>query len=362
MYCVSVGEHENSLWQPEFADEYCISLVPNESDIKKQSQVFAEWCIKNNISLVIGANSLPIISSIPHLPVHIKVVSRCPSIFEDAINNSTINSQRINAFVALSPRIDMLLKEKLICEFHNKVTIIPNGVNIPKRNILEYNVIKLIWLGRIEHQTKGVFHLPKILLEIEKIGIKYHLTIIGKGKDTKKLQSQLQLIDPRHYIFTGELLPREVEEILVEGGIFLFTSHFEGSPNALLEAIAAGCIPVSWKLDGITDFIIEDGKTGYLHTLNDYYGMAMSIQQLYRDSKFRLNMSNQVAEVARERFSNEVCALAYSKVFDSVLKEQNNIQTPLSWDFYRPVQAEKSKYSFIPKGIRRTLRNILSQF
>ena len=45
--------------------------------------------------------------------------------------------------------------------------------------------------------------------------------------------------------FVGAIPPKEVPSFLAETDVFVFTSHFEGCPNALPEAIMVGCVPVS---------------------------------------------------------------------------------------------------------------------
>ena len=246
------------------------------------------------------------------------------------------------------------------------IEVIPNGVDLSKFNgtyktNTKRDLIKILFVGRLEHNQKGVLHIPQILKELDKLSVLYHLTIVGKGKHETKLREELKPFSNESYTFMGTMDSENVIKQLYEHDVFLFTSHFEGCPNALLEAMVAGCIPVSWKLDGITDFIIEDGKTGFLHTINDYNGMANSIEKLYRDIELQKKMSNQVSEIARSRFSNEVCALAYSKVFDSILKEPKNTQATLSWDFYKPVQAQKPRFSFIPLHLRNILKKVLSR-
>jgi glycosyltransferase involved in cell wall biosynthesis len=69
--------------------------------------------------------------------------------------------------------------------------------------------------------------------------------------------------------------------------IFVIASLFEGSPNALLEAMAHGlpCI-VSDALPGATEYI-EDGKTGLTFRAGDVDHLAAQIARLMKDKAMR---------------------------------------------------------------------------
>ena len=76
-------------------------------------------------------------------------------------------------------------------------------------------------------------------------------------------------VDAGRVEFVGPIGPADVPGFLAETDVFAFTSHFEGCPNALLEAMMAGAVPVSWRLPGITDFLIDHGRTGFLCDVGD---------------------------------------------------------------------------------------------
>ena len=84
---------------------------------------------------------------------------------------------------------------------------------------------------------------------------------------------------------------REMEDILAGIDLFLFTSHFEGFPNALLEAMTAGCVPVAWRLEGITDYILDHGITGFLCELGDYDDFCSRVSELDRSRELLRRMS-----------------------------------------------------------------------
>ncbi|PQB04240.1 glycosyltransferase family 4 protein [Aureitalea marina] len=325
LYCVSVGAVQKGLWQDEYADDNCVLLAPNHHRVKTLSKVFVDWCIANKIDFVMGINSEPILSAIPHLPRSIKAVSRCANAFDHGYKITMSGRERLMAIFALTPR----LRDDLISKYGadpELMHLIPNGIDpspydqLRRDSGADSNVLSIGFLGRLEHVQKGVMHIPSIVEELMKRKIPFHLTIAGKGKDCQRLETALQqaILDGQVSMI-GALPPNEVPEFLTEQDIFLFPSHFEGCPNALLEAMMAGCVSMSWVINGITDFVLRDGNTGFLFETGDYRGIAERIGKLDKDRRLVSQLGINSAKEARDRFTPERTAKAYFEVLKTLM-------------------------------------------
>lgn len=60
---------------------------------------------------------------------------------------------------------------------------------------------------------------------------------------------------------------------------FVLSSHVEGLPNVLVEAMMCGCTPVSTDCPTGPREVLEDGKYGYLVPMRDPVAMAAGIEQ-----------------------------------------------------------------------------------
>lgn len=89
---------------------------------------------------------------------------------------------------------------------------------------------------------------------------RFTLLIIGNGFDTPK-GLELQQKACRNIHFLG--LKANVSDYLLCSDAFCLTSHYEGLPISLLEALSCGCVPICTAVGGITD-VIEDKVEGYL--------------------------------------------------------------------------------------------------
>ena len=199
--------------------------------------------------------------------------------------------------------------------------------------------------------------MPKIVRELNRLGVAFRLRIAGKGKHQSIIEQKMRAEIERGQVeFMGALPPNEVPMFLAETDVFIFTSHFEGCPNALLEAAMAGCVPVSWCIEGITDFIIEDEKSGFICPMGEIEFFARRIARLDNDRARLQEMSKTVVQVARKRFTHERAAKAYANLFKKVMSESPPEWKPKPWeDFHPDLNFKHSWKEIIPVKIRNWL-------
>ena len=366
MYCVAVGKEQELLWEESYADNNCVLLASNTYNVKKQSKAFVNWCIKMDINIVMGINSEAILSAIPHLPRNIKVVSRCANSFDHGYRITMSGKERLEAIFAITPRLQFDLIEKY--DANPLIThLIPNGINpypfeeASKVKRGEQKVLQLGFLGRLEHNQKGIFHLPDLVQNLDHLNVSFHLTIAGKGADGIKLKKYLQKwVDQKRVSFVGALSPKEVPEFFKNIDLYIFPSHFEGCPNSLLEAMMSGCVPLSWNINGITDYIINEGQTGFLHKTGDSESMALNISKLDNDRKSLNNISKNAAKDVRIRFNTELAAESYATIFRQVFSKPHLAVNPLSWKkFKSDINFKQKGDPWLPRGIKKKLKKIL---
>jgi glycosyltransferase involved in cell wall biosynthesis len=75
---------------------------------------------------------------------------------------------------------------------------------------------------------------------------------------------------------------RDVAAILALSDLFVLSSRWEGMPNAILEAMAAGLPVLATRVDGTVD-VVRDGETGVLVPPGDDRGLAAALLALGRD-------------------------------------------------------------------------------
>jgi glycosyltransferase involved in cell wall biosynthesis len=83
--------------------------------------------------------------------------------------------------------------------------------------------------------------------------------------------------------------------------VFVFPTRAEGLPNVLTEAMSAGLPSIATNLQGITDFVIVDGVTGFLFPPEDVDALTQAVGRLLSDPVLRAEMG-QAARVRSKRF------------------------------------------------------------
>ncbi len=369
IYCVSIGSQEAQLWENKFADEGCFKLAEKTFKVKTQAKIFSAWCAENGIDIVLGINSVAILSSLPHLSERIRVMSRCANSFDHGYKITISGYDRLAGIVAQTPRQVHDLTKSYGAD-REKLRLIPNGIDIEKykgASSIERGKsreLRIGYLGRLEHNQKGVLFIPDIVKIVDSKNISFQLKIAGKGVHEDFLSEKLgKYVKSGQVRFTGALSPREIPEFLSNIDVLLFTSQFEGCPNALLEAMAAGCVPVATQLDGITDFILEDGETGFLCPLGDCQTFAERIYRLNDNRKKLQNMSFRVAQAAQARFSQARMASDYAKYFHKIMAAPPPAWTPRPWSEFQVDPAFPQTWRrFIPGPIKKRARKIMYNF
>ena len=174
----------------------------------------------------------------------------------------------------LTPSHDL---KRMLCEHpwiaSESVDVVHNGVRVPPRpaedEILRIrrelgvpeDVRVIVTAGRFSPQ-KGFSYLldalPKVLQSFSDV----HLVLIGEGELRGDLEHQIERLNIRDRVH----LPgyrRDVPRLLGASDLFVLPSLYEGLPNVMLEAMAAGIPVVATSVNGVPE-VVEDGVCGRL--------------------------------------------------------------------------------------------------
>jgi len=264
----------------------------------------------------------------------------------------------VHATVGVSPRIAAdLIKHK---GFDRQWTVsIPNAVQMENfevaRRVDPCGLLRVLSLGRVEDGAKGCFLLPKVISHVRGSGVQVQWQIAGDGPDLAELKRRCNGFS--NVQFLGRIPYEHVPQVLAEADIYIFPSRYEGFGISLVEAMAAGCVPVASAIRGVTDSIVEHGKTGYLFPIGDWRQAGEHVIQLAEQPARLKEMSVAARESVQSRFSIETVAERYAGLMGKVLANPRPLRPPLDIQRWRyPKGLRPGLRTYLPEGIKTRLR------
>lgn len=202
--------------------------------------------------------------------------------------------------------------------------ILPNGVDTATyRSTLRRFTIRrqfdlppdrliLACVGNLK-PVKGHAILLQALRSLAPLAGRITVVLVGRDYLEGRLQAQaardLAEFDIR---FVGE---RETAlPWLQAADLFVLPSLFEGSSNALLEAMSVGLPVIATAIGGTTE-VVEHGKTGLLTPPGDAVELASAVRYLVEDAECRDRLGGAARRSIESRYALQDTATLYAKQY-----------------------------------------------
>ncbi|MFA5316563.1 MAG: glycosyltransferase family 4 protein [Dehalococcoidales bacterium] len=242
------------------------------------------------------------------------------------LDSIVIKSNSFERIIAVSEDIKSTLISRNIKE--KRIVVIPNGIDVDKYDIdvnektvkdklgITDDKIVICCIGRLSPQ-KGHFYLLNAAKEVIKAYRNVIFLLVGDGplkKDLENLSSELGI--KNNIIFTG--YRDDVKDILGISRLFVMPSSSEGTPMALLEAMASGRAVIATNVGGIPE-VIKDGFNGILIKPKDAKGMAEAIIRLLGNKVMMGDYGNNAKACIKSNYSSEVMTEKYENLYKELL-------------------------------------------
>ena len=230
----------------------------------------------------------------------------------------------VDVYTCVSARVSKTVRQR-VSEFDPiHIHTIPCGINLPPVTSAQYHgdLIQLVYLGRISDYQKRTGDLVKVCTELTARGVNYHLTIIGNGETKPALELKFKEAGlSQHVSFAGWLSQQQVARRLSESDILVMTSDFEGTPIAMMEALAAGCGMVGTRVSGIEDYEYHPQAPDCLSVFA-VGDIADAVNKIIKVAGIPENTRRQAARSLSEtEFSMKVCLDRYIAAINGILRE-----------------------------------------
>lgn len=167
-------------------------------------------------------------------------------------------------------------------------------------------------------RVKGYEVLLGAVAELVRRGIRVRLAIAGQdGNDVHRELSERSAAMGLngHVRFLG--FRSDVPELYRAFDVYALTSHSEGFPLAVIQALASGLPVVATRCGGPEEMIVE-GENGLLAELGSATSVADGLERLLRDPALRLRMRHAARESAVSRFSTQAMLQQYESMYSEL--------------------------------------------
>lgn len=160
------------------------------------------------------------------------------------------------------------------------VVVLRNGIDLDDEKRNETTPPFVLYVGRLAPE-KGIEDLAAATAGMP-------LVVAGDG--------------PLRHLLTTECRMRphsEVRHLYRQAACLIVSSHSEGSPTVIIEAMAHGC-PVVTTAVADAPFVVADGETGFVVPIGDRSALRDRLETMLGDSDLRVRFS----ERSRERIAS----------------------------------------------------------
>ncbi|MDH3627297.1 MAG: glycosyltransferase [Acidobacteriota bacterium] len=209
----------------------------------------------------------------------------------------------------------------------SRLTHVPNGVDFSGTSISRERARDQLGLPRNAQIILGVArlvsdkNLPLFVKVVARVLSTHPEAICILAGDGPEYQAVQQLVGRTAFKNRIKLvgLSNDVPQLLAAADCLLLTSHREGTPNAVLEAMVAG-LPVVVTAVGDLPRVVCDGETGHVLPPGDEEGLTAACNRLLDDDEEATKLGQAGAQRVRKGFSTDTMVATYAGIYDRLTK------------------------------------------
>lgn len=150
------------------------------------------------------------------------------------------------------------------------------------------------------------------------------LVLVGTGRRRAALEATAaHLLPPGRYRFLGAR--NDVPELYHLLDVPVLSTHYEGMPNAVMEAMAAGRPVVATAVAGCAE-LIEDGVTGLLVPPRDPRALAEAVARVLDDKALAERLGSAGRQLIPERYGLERLIERHQRLYGQLLAGRRAVE------------------------------------
>ncbi len=247
------------------------------------------------------------LAGVPHVVSSIRVAE--PRRWHLALDRLTAG--RAEVILVNSPSLQDYAAEHGIPR--KKLRVIPNAVDLARFTAAPHakrETPVALFVGRLSPQ-KGLDVLLRAAARVPRVRFR----VVGDGPDRGALERLARELRLANVEFAGP--SDRVPELLADADMLVLPSRWEGSPNVVLEAMAAGVPVVATNAVGTRD-LVTDGVDGVLVAVDDAAALASAIDRIAGDSRLTERLAA-AGRATAAKYSPETMIQSHRELYLSLL-------------------------------------------
>lgn len=147
-------------------------------------------------------------------------------------------------------------------------------------------------------------------------GVSLKLIIVGDGPERSRLEA-MSASSGGQVVFAGQT--NDVQTFYAIAEVFALPSHSEGSPNVLLEAMAANLPIVATAVGGVPE-MVEHNESALLVPPNDPSALAAAIATLLTDKDLAQRLAKDASSLVETQYNPETYARSLLEIYSEVIE------------------------------------------
>lgn len=228
--------------------------------------------------------------------------------------------RRADGLTAVSAELSDLVTEAV--GGRQDVVLVPNGIDTDfwcpdPAAYQSAHPPTCVNVGRLASDPKGQDVLLHAFASVAAQIPDARLVLVGEGpqrREFEELASRLGLGEA--VVFTGNLAPEQMREVLRRADVFAMASRREGLPMALLESMAVGLPAVVTSVGSMADVVVDG--TGSIVPPDDPRALAAALVRMLGDDDLRVACGRRARRRAGD-FGASVVDEAYEALFERLV-------------------------------------------
>jgi glycosyltransferase involved in cell wall biosynthesis len=178
--------------------------------------------------------------------------------------------------------------------------------------------VRILGIGNLREEKR--WHLAiDAVSRLAARGLNCTFTILGAGSLRAELERRIAELGAGHFITLPGSVER-VEQHLLASDVLILTSGSEGSPNAVMEGMAAGLACVATSV-GEVPFLLADER-GVVVPKDDFSSLERGLERVCSDHELRQRLGAAARRYAETHLDVKACAAEWERIYAALEKRK----------------------------------------